>query len=96
MKDVIASRVKEMSWKEFTKNLNALGWHLDVDKTNFKKFRRGNQVIALVKVEKNKWKTEYFLSGRLIDSAGINDEEWAKIIALEFGVLRVFRPNPNV
>ena len=94
MSNGFASHVREMSWKEFTKSLSALGWQLETNKTNLKKFRRGSQIIALVKVGKKKWKTEYFLANRLVDSAGINDEEWAKIIALEFGILRTFRPNP--
>lgn len=85
-----------MPWSELTRNFAALGWELETDKSNLKRYRRGAQFISLVNVGKNKWKIEYFLGNRLTDSAGVTDEEFAKVVALELGVLRIFRPNPNI
>ncbi len=89
-------RVGKMGWKELTDTFRGLGWVLEVNKQNLKRYRRGPQMIALVNVGKKKWKIEYFLGERLADSAGVTDEEFAKVVALELGVLRMFRPDLNV
>ncbi len=91
----LSSRIQKMSWSELTKTFNALGWQLETDKPNIKRYRRGLQKISLVNVGKKKWKIEYFLGRRLADSAGVTDEEFAKVVAIELGVLRNFRPNPD-
>lgn len=70
-----------------------MGWVFD-DKSEVKKFVHGSQQISVVRVSNKKWKVEYFIDGKLHDSAGIMDEEFAKVMASEFCILRRFYPRP--
>lgn len=85
----LVSRIKRASWPELTTILNSAGWELEINRPQLKRFRRGPQQLALVRVSKRKWKVEYMF-GRRIDSAGVMNEEYAKVLAAELGVIRAF------
>jgi hypothetical protein len=40
------------------------------------------------KFPNGKWRVELLLNNRLDDSAGFNNEQFAKVLAVEFGVVR--------
>lgn len=60
--------------------MDALGWEQTKDDHKTKFFDRGNERIAIFKMG-GKWKVDYFVSGKLDDSAGFNDEEFSKRLA---------------
>lgn len=85
-------KVKKAPWPRLTRSMRATGWVLEVNKPNVKRYAIGNRQIVLVKVAKDKWKVDYYRNSRLVDSAGISDEEFSKIMAIEFGIIKIFRP----
>jgi hypothetical protein len=97
MKDSInpmVVRVRKSSWKYLASIVCAAGWVFIENKPNIKKFERGHQQISVVKISPKKWKVEYFSNNRLVDSAGIADEQFAKVLAVELAVVRTFAPYP--
>lgn len=87
----ISSGVMKMNWSNLGKGFRGFGWEFE-ERPKIKKFKRGFQQISVVKVSKDKWKVEYFIDGRLEDSMGVMDEEYAKVLAAELCVLRGFYP----
>lgn len=65
---------------------------MERDEKDLKRYRRGIQFIIAKRVSKNKWKVEYFVGRRLRDSAGIAEEEFAKVLLSELAVIHTVFP----
>ena len=79
---------KNMTWVLVKNTLQLHGWFLERDEKYRKSFERGEQRIIVFGTALGKWKTEYFEDDKLMDSAGINDERFSKLMAMEMGVMR--------
>lgn len=88
MKKEVKYKFGKIPWSQLTEFLGKIGWYLEMNKPDFKKYVMGPKSISLVRVGKNAWKIEYFFNKRLVDSAGVTDEEFAKVIATEMAALR--------
>jgi len=86
------SRVKKLPWSEVSKLLSGVGWELDKDRKDLKRYKRGLQLLVLNKVGKDKWKIEYFVGGKLVDSAGITTGEYTKACVAEMAMLYALGP----
>lgn len=71
--------LRKISWVKLREMINPLGWMQTKDAANAKYFDRGNERIALFKMG-GKWKVDYFVAGRLEDSAVLNEEDFAKLL----------------
>ena len=81
-------RYKKIPWTEVRKLLEYVGWSTKRDDGQAKIFVKGVQKLSILRMNRNKWKVEFFWGKRISDNMGINDEEEAKILASEFGVLK--------
>lgn len=73
---------KKLSWSMLRLAIGALGWEQIKDNYKTKIFERGKERIALFKMGE-KWKVDYFVSGKLDDSGGFSEEEFAKRLAIQ-------------
>jgi len=80
-------KAKKTPWPEVRRVLEAFGWSSKRDDRQAKIFVKGVQRLAILRMGKNKWKVKFFWRNKVSDNMGINDEEKAKILAAEFGVL---------
>jgi hypothetical protein len=78
----------KIPWSQTIEFLGRMGWELEINRQDTKRFLMGPKMLSLVKVGSGKWKVEYFFNKRLVDSGGITDEEFAKVLAIEMGALR--------
>lgn len=82
---------KRLPWSEVRRSLEAIGWITKKDDTKAKVFAKGMQRLSILRMDRDKWKVEFFWGRHLDDSMGINDTDSAKILALEFGMLKGVR-----
>ena len=84
----ITTKFRKMPWSTLNNFLKSIGWEQQVDRKNLKRYKIGSKTLVIINVGKNKWKVDYFIGRRLVDSAGVMDEEFAKVMAGELGWLR--------
>lgn len=88
MKKEARYKFGKISWSELNRFLARIGWELTVNKADLKRYAMGDKALALARVGMGAWKVEYFVSNRLIDSGGVADEEFAKVVVVEMAALR--------
>jgi hypothetical protein len=88
MKDDIFSKMRESSWSKLGQLFENFGWKMAENSPKIKKFVRGKEVVSAVKVAPGKWKVLYLERGKMMDFAGIDDEEFTKIMAGELLLLK--------
>lgn len=91
MKKEAKYKFGKISWLELNQLLSRIGWELTVNKADLKRYAMGDKALALARVGRSAWKVEYFVNNRLIDSGGVADEEFAKVVAVEMAALRGFK-----
>lgn len=74
------------NWVQIGEMLKYRGWSLTETEKHKITYQRGNEKIMAKKVLGNKWKAEYFVNERLLDSTGIQNETFAKVLTMEMGV----------
>lgn len=74
------------SWQVIGNTLEPLGWFLEKKQKKIIVFERGRERIIAHSFMPRKWKVDYFVGKRLLDSTGIHDEGFAKVMVMELGV----------
>lgn len=76
------------NWVQIGEMLKYRGWLLTEVEKHKIIYQRGNESIVAKKLLGNKWKAEYFVNGKLLDSTGIHSEKFAKILTIEMGAIK--------
>lgn len=76
---------RRYTWEKVEQVLTIMGWKLSEREKDRIIFRRGNQMIISFKTIGGKWKTEYFVGKKLLDSTGVNDAEFTQLLTMELG-----------
>ena len=84
-----SKHLPKFPWSAVADDLKRRGrWVLLESTPEAKIFGRGNEKLVAVKLRHKFWKAEYFLAGRLMDTSGMADEEFVKLMIYEMGVYR--------